>query len=176
MPENLFGCLLYCDVINWHVFSSCVYYSETESDDDCEAADALNDCDDGDDCDNDECECSCVQRRRSRRGPTSWVGRSRQQQQQREQSSSSSSSSEAAAAAPASPVPPAAPAAPVQCWPPDRVTSIGSCESCDNVKVSLGRVMGSRGVLRFLRREEDEHGFLPSQSWSVNISTPSLLL
>ena len=26
--------------------------------------------------------------------------------------------------------------------------------------------MGSRGVLRFLRREE-EHGFIPSQSWSV---------
>ena len=128
------------------MFSSCVYYSETESDDDCEAADALNDCDDGDDCDNDECECSCVQRRRSRRGPSDQLGAVRPREEQaaaavREQSSSSSSSrsSEAAAAAPASPVPPAAPAAPpVQCWPPDRVTSIVSGEACDNAKVSLG--------------------------------------
>ena len=37
--------------------------------------------------------------------------------------------------------------------------------------------MGSRGVLRFLRREEEEHGFLPSsQSWSVNISSSSSLI
>ena len=84
MPENLFGCLLYCDVINWHVFSSCVYYSETESDDDCEAADALNDCDDGDDCDNDECECSCVQRRSSRRGPDQ-LGWEEQQEEEEEE-------------------------------------------------------------------------------------------
>ena len=46
---------------------------------------------------------------------------------------------------------------------------LGRCEVYGNPDKSTVSVKGhgSRGVLRFLRREE-EHGFLPSQSWYVH--------